>query len=255
MTGVSDERAENSSGNVSDNGSDNCSEHDSSDCSCHCSCHGSEHDSEHNHECDSEHAEHGSDFRDDLIAALKETGFSCGMCGECCRMNTTDSNLIIMSASEVREIMAATGLSWDEVAEPYPDLLEEDGVSYTFDWCIRRNSEGTRSCVFQGADNRCTIYEHRPWICRTYPLMLADSVSEDGCTVTNLLKSECLCYGNKITDDEAKAQAEDLIARKINEDREFMKIKSVYGKISLQKIKENGIKKCVIDSEGVKEIV
>ncbi len=169
-------------------------------------------------------------------------------------MNTTDSNLIIMSAPEVREIMAATGLSWDEVAEPYPDLLEEDGVSYTFDWCIRRHPEGSRSCVFQGADNRCTIYEHRPWICRTYPLMLADDI-EGGRTVTNLIKSECLCYGNKITDEEAEIQADDLISRKMNEDTEFMKIKSVYTKISLQKIRESGIKRCVIDSEGVKEIV
>jgi len=199
-------------------------------------------------------SDESSDFRKELIAALKETGFSCGMCGECCRMNTTDSNLIIMSAPEVREIMAATGLSWDEVAEPYPDLLEEDGVSYTFDWCIRRHPEGSRSCVFQGADNRCTIYEHRPWICRTYPLMLADDI-EGGRTVTNLIKSECLCYGNKITDEEAEIQADDLISRKMNEDTEFMKIKSVYTKISLQKIRESGIKRCVIDSEGVKEIV
>ena len=199
-------------------------------------------------------SDESSDFRKELIAALKETGFSCGICGECCRMNTTDSNLIIMSAPEVREIMAATGLSWDEVAEPYPDLLEEDGVSYTFDWCIRRHPEGSRSCVFQGADNRCTIYEHRPWICRTYPLMLADDI-EGGRTVTNLIKSECLCYGNKITDEEAEIQADDLISRKMNEDTEFMKIKSVYTKISLQKIRESGIKRCVIDSEGVKEIV
>lgn len=199
-------------------------------------------------------SDESSDFRKELIAALKETGFSCGMCGECCRMNTADSNLIIMSAPEVREIMAATGLSWDEVAEPYPDLLEEDGVSYTFDWCIRRHPEGSRSCVFQGADNRCTIYEHRPWICRTYPLMLADDI-EGGRTVTNLIKSECLCYGNKITDEEAEIQADDLISRKMNEDTEFMKIKSVYTKISLQKIRESGIKRCVIDSEGVKEIV
>ena len=199
-------------------------------------------------------SDESSDFRKELIAALKETGFSCGMCGECCRMNTTDSNLIIMSAPEVREIMTATGLSWDEVAEPYPDLLEEDGVSYTFDWCIRRHPEGNRSCVFQGADNRCTIYEHRPWICRTYPLMLADDI-EGGRTVTNLIKSECLCYGNKITDEEAEIQADDLISRKMNEDTEFMKIKSVYTKISLQKIRESGIKRCVIDSEGVKEIV
>lgn len=202
-----------------------------------------------------EGSDESSDFRKELIAALKETGFSCGMCGECCRMNTADSNLIIMSAPEVREIMAATGLSWDEVAEPYPDLLEEDGVSYTFDWCIRRHPEGKRSCVFQGADNRCTIYEHRPWICRTYPLMLADAVAECGCTETNLIKSECLCYGNKITDEEAGIQADNLISRKINEDTEFMKIKSVYTKISLQKIRESGIKRCVIDSEGVKEIV
>lgn len=199
-------------------------------------------------------SDESSDFRKELIAALKETGFSCGMCGECCRMNTADSNLIIMSAPEVREIMAATGLSWDEVAEPYPDLLEEDGVYYTFDWCIRRHPEGSRSCVFQGADNRCTIYEHRPWICRTYPLMLAYDI-EGGRTVTNLIKSECLCYGNKITDEEAEIQADDLISRKMNEDTEFMKIKSVYTKISLQKIRESGIKRCVIDSEGVKEIV
>ena len=227
----------------SDERSEHVSDYDSEHDSCHCS-----------EDCSCRDSAKGPDFREELIAALKETGFSCGMCGECCRMNTADSNLIIMSAPEVREIMAATGLSWDEVAEPYPDLLEEDGVSYTFDWCIRRHPEGSRSCVFQGADNRCTIYEHRPWICRTYPLMLADDI-EGGRTVTNLIKSECLCYGNKITDEEAGIQAEDLISRKMNEDTEFMKIKSVYTKISLQKIRESGIKRCVIDSEGVKEIV
>ena len=175
--------------------------------------------------------------RKEIEALLKKTGFRCMMCGDCCRENTPDSNLILISAEEVRDIIAATGMKWDEVADPYPDFFEAGGCSVTLAWCLKRKGG---QCIFLNNDNRCRIYKNRPWICRTYPFMLTDEA---------LIVSECKNQGLDISGEEAKIQADTIIERKENEEMEFQKIKMRYENADISKIK-----KCVIDSEGVKEI-
>jgi len=103
-----------------------------------------------------------------LSTEIGKTGFKCIRCGACCRETEPGSNLVLVSPGEVRAIMTATSLSFDEVAEPYPDLIHEGDRRYTLGWVIRR--EGDR-CRFLGEEG-CLIYQSRPWICRTYPFML-----------------------------------------------------------------------------------
>jgi uncharacterized protein len=69
---------------------------------------------------------------------------------------------------EISRIMEGSNLSFEEIVEPYPERICESGKNYTFGWIIRRIGD---HCMFL-SDNRCTIYNARPWICRTYPFML-----------------------------------------------------------------------------------
>lgn len=109
---------------------------------------------------------------------------------------------------EVRRIIHHTGLTWGEVAEPYPAFLEgQGGCRYTFEWALRR--ENGRCAFFDGS--RCRIYPVRPWICRTYPFMLEGS---------ELCISECAGLGERIADATALALAVDLLQRQEGERRE-----------------------------------
>ena len=149
-----------------------------------------------------------------------------------------DSNLVLVEPREVRVIMEATGLPWEEIAEPYPEFMEaENGCQYTFAWCMRREGD---HCRFADG-NRCTIYPHRPLICRTYPFMLG----EEG----ELIVSECPGIGTEIPPEEARAIAQDLIMRKTEEDMEFEEISGIYAEAHLP---PGGV--VVIDSEGVKSV-
>jgi len=108
---------------------------------------------------------------------------------------------VIVSPPEIREILAATGMEWDDAVEPYPEVVDcGDGRRYTFDWCIRRRKG---ACIFLDG-GRCTIYEHRPWICRTYPFMLDEG---------RLTVSACRGVGAPLSDEEAFSAARALIAR------------------------------------------
>ncbi|WOF16572.1 YkgJ family cysteine cluster protein [Methanoplanus sp. FWC-SCC4] len=168
---------------------------------------------------------------------IKKTGFQCRMCGECCSNVSEDSNLVLLSAPEIREIIEATQLSWNDIAEPYPETFSENDSTFTFAWCLRRNE---KNCIFLGPGNRCKIYKHRPLICRTYPFM----ITEDGLTAF-----ECPGLGEEITKEEALMLSDELICRKEKEDMEFNKISNIYENT---KMPRNSF--CVIDSEGVKKI-
>jgi Fe-S-cluster containining protein len=172
-----------------------------------------------------------------LTEKVRASGFSCVGCSGCCRQSSEDSNLVLVSPAEIRRIMEATGLSWDHIARPYPDYIEHpSGCRYTLAWCLRR--EGDR-CAFL-AGTRCTIYDHRPWICRTYPFML------DG---GELLAFECGGIGTGMDDEEARRYAEMLIERKIAEDRELEQTKRQF---SLARFPPSGC--VVVDGEGLKVV-
>lgn len=172
---------------------------------------------------------------DEVANRVGSFGFHCRECGACCRRVAEDSNLVLVSPAEVRAIMAATGMTWDEVAEPYPDFIDAgNGGEYTFAWCIRRTAD---ACIFL-RDGRCSVYAHRPWICRTYPFMLVDD---------DLLVSECPGLGTLLSPGDAHDVAADLCRRQAAEAAEEAGLRAVYREATVPPGK-----RAVIDSEGVK---
>lgn len=172
---------------------------------------------------------------DDVANRVGSFGFHCRECGACCRRVAEDSNLVLVNPAEVRAIMAATGMAWDEVAEPYPDFIDTgNGGEYTLAWCIRRTAD---ACIFL-QDGRCSVYAHRPWICRTYPFMLVDN---------DLLVSECPGLGTPLSPGDAHDVATDLCRRQAAEAAEEAGIRATYRRTTLPPGK-----RAVIDSEGVK---
>lgn len=175
--------------------------------------------------------------RKEIEDKLRKVGFRCAMCGECCTEKTKDSNLILLSAAETRDIMNATGMKRDEIVEPYPEFIDIGECRVTFAWCLKRKD---KKCIFLKSDNRCGIYKNRPWICRTYPFMLTDD---------DLIVSDCINTGIEISDEEIFIQAELVTDRKEKEEMELKNIENIYKNIRI-----DGLKSCVVDSEGVKKI-
>ena len=172
----------------------------------------------------------------ELADKIKNTGFSCTMCGQCCKRAFENSNLVMVSAPEIRRIMKITGFSWEDIAEPYPDILKTpDGARFTFAWSIRRKDD---RCIFLDSDSRCMIYSVRPLICRTYPFMLDDE---------ELMTFECPGLGSFISDYDALAIAGELLERAEFEDADIDKTRKIFENADI-----SGDKLHVIDSEGVK---
>ncbi|MDV0441911.1 YkgJ family cysteine cluster protein [Methanorbis furvi] len=170
-----------------------------------------------------------------IRTCVEEAGFHCLCCGACC---SGDDNEVMVTPSEIQTIMDAAGLAWNEIAEPYPEWITETDASITFGWVIRRGADG--NCMFL-KNNRCTIYQNRPHICRTYPFML------DG---SELIISEC--PGCKVGErtKEAEEITKDLLRRRDAEDEEFFLTKKQYQKHSI--ISGSTI---VFDSRGAHPII
>jgi Fe-S-cluster containining protein len=141
----------------------------------------------------------------------------------------------MVSPNEIRPILAATGMKWDEVAGPFPEVIEyTDGSRITFEWCMKRKE---RQCIFLDK-NRCAIYGNRPWICRTFPFMLEGN---------ELVVSNCPGIGKEMDQASAERIAEKIFARAYEEAAESVKIRDLLGK---QRIPDGNL--VVIDGEDMK---
>ncbi|MBE6507682.1 MAG: YkgJ family cysteine cluster protein [Methanocorpusculum parvum] len=170
-------------------------------------------------------------MRKELIEKIQAADFSCRLCGACC---SGADNEVMVTPVEVDTLIEATGLSFAEIAEPYPDWMEyPDGTKITFGWVLRRGADG--NCMFL-QENRCTVYASRPHICRTYPFML------DG---DELIVSECPAVGCSVCSD-AEETADALLCRRDAEDMEFTQSEKQYQKHSIASGST-----VIIDSRGV----
>jgi Fe-S-cluster containining protein len=173
-----------------------------------------------------------------LQEEIRKTNFACRHCGTCCREQEPGSNIVMVSPAEVRRIMEKTGLSFEDIAGPYPDMIREGDKEYTFDWVLLR--EGDR-CIFW-RENRCAIYEARPWICRTYPFMLDQR---------NLRVFPCTGIrsgtGSEMDQETATGIMTDLEDRLSAELKEEASIRCILAQATIP----SG-KKVVIDGEGMK---
>ncbi len=178
-----------------------------------------------------------------LVSELFEARFSCKRCAGCCRAACGD-NVVAVFPGEVRNIMAASGKSWFEVARPpESDDFDANGFRHAFEWVLRRKPNG--DCVFLD-EGRCTIYDVRPHICRTYPFRL-----EAG----KLEQYECdgLAAGSSDTGDLA-ILAQALVSRSICELEEAGELLKRYEPF---KPGSPGDSRVIVvhDSEGTKHIL
>ena len=102
------------------------------------------------------HREYGFD-PDELAGELHKQAFQivdCTRCANCCKtMN------IKFDDEDIERIAGHLKISVDEFLETYLEVDEEE-VHY-----IARQ----KPCPFLGEDDRCTIYNIRPTVCREYP--------------------------------------------------------------------------------------
>lgn len=141
----------------------------------------------------------------------------------------------MVGPEEIYRIMEGSGLSFEEVAEPYPERIRDSGHDYTFGWVIRRKGD---HCTFLDK-SRCMIYEERPWICRTYPFMLDDA---------GLSLHPCEGAGTMGETEGALDIAFDLCRRREYEQDQEDKIRTVLSSHAIP-----AGRPVVIDSEGIKE--
>jgi len=175
-----------------------------------------------------------SQSRANLAGEIRDMGFSCQGCGECCR---GEDNSVLVFPFEIRSIQEATGLSWAEVATP-PEEGEWDreGYFHTLEWRLAKVGEACRFYL----GGVCAIYPVRPMICCTYPFYLDRG---------KLMASECRALGREIDDQEAQRLAELLIARQVIEIEESIALLERYRDFPRGPPGKRGI--IVHDSEGV----
>ena len=172
-----------------------------------------------------------------IAGIIQSIGFECIRCGTCCSAVEPDSNLVMVTPAEIREIMEGYGLSWQEIAKPYPEKISHGmDHSFTIGWCIHRIHGNCRFLE----NSACRIYQNRPWICRTYPFVL------DGDTVRT---HPCPGLGREISHKDAVAIAKYLLDRKEAEEADEEKIRAV-----LQKGKIPSGIFVVIDGEGIHQV-
>jgi len=152
---------------------------------------------------------------DDLAFAIREIGFQCQKCGECC---TGEDNSVVVYPSEIRKIMNGTGMAWLEVAEP-PKEGEIDvyGNFHTLEWRLRKVGLPCRFYNGRG----CVVYEIRPILCSTYPFYLD---LEDG----QLRSSECKGLGKEISQGASHDLARMLKKRWVLELEEALSLVEMY---------------------------
>lgn len=154
-----------------------------------------------------------------LAAQIREIGFVCLRCGECC---TGDDNSVVVFPFEIKRITALTGESWlDTVEPPNEGEWDSEGNFHTLEWRIKKCNG---SCKFYAANcrdfaARCRIYEARPLLCSTYPFYLDDGA---------LRCSECRGLGMPIEPAEAEKIASLLKERSIVEIQEAIALLENY---------------------------
>jgi hypothetical protein len=154
-----------------------------------------------------------------LAEKVAASRFRCQRCGKCCKSEFGD-NTVTIFPSEIRTIMKATGLEWLDVVRPNESQdMDDNGQYHTFEWALRRKSNG--ECRFL-EDGKCVVYEHRPFICRTYPMRL-----ESGRLEVELYDCEGVGAG-EMDECDARRMAEILIKRQRAETMETVSLMKNY---------------------------
>jgi len=106
----------------------------------------------------------------------------------CCRQLE-----LALSPYDVLRLRRAAGLSSGQFLDTY--VIIEMGDEDVFPRCyLTMIDDGRESCVFVTSDG-CSVYEHRPGACRTYPMGRAVVRQADGLSEFFVLLKEDHCHG------------------------------------------------------------
>ncbi|WP_445474349.1 YkgJ family cysteine cluster protein [Methanococcoides methylutens] len=182
----------------------------------------------------------GSLLIEDITSQIREIGFSCHMCGSCCKRSGGD-NRVFLTSADLGRLKDCPTCPEDAAIPMLPDgmdlyssssvrenlhefEIDSKGRLNTFGWMLKR--KGCGDCFFIGCDerddgegcagegnmdgrqDRCRIYANRSMLCRTYPFYI-----EDG----ELQVSECDGLGDEISFEDSIALARDLVERYVTE--------------------------------------
>ncbi|MFZ3147975.1 MAG: YkgJ family cysteine cluster protein [Methanothrix sp.] len=98
--------------------------------------------------------------------------FSCENCGECCR----GEGYALVDEADLHEIAGTLGISPSEARARFTDPDPEKNPGCRI---IKSNGPDRSCCFLDVQARRCKIYSHRPRICRTFPMLNADTECEE----------------------------------------------------------------------------
>ncbi|GAD51969.1 hypothetical protein MBEHAL_0729 [Halarchaeum acidiphilum MH1-52-1] len=190
-----------------------------------------------------------------LADAIEEIGFECTRCGGCCKGLGEEEHTATVFPDEVRELADAADSEWRDVARPMPFGLDSEGDGETFEWALQTDECGDCTFYEDGDGSRsgaCTVHEHRPLICRTYPFSVAlggtsqpmgEAVDEAGMVRAH----ECEGLGRDISRADAAELAASLKERAVTELEEAIAVRDTY-----EPANPDPDETVVHDSEGAK---
>ena len=104
----------------------------------------------------------------------------CDQCGQCCR----DREDILLSPHDVFHMVKATGMQVVDMIHKYTEVYLGPTSNMPIVRIVyRKELNGSTTCPFLGKkDNKhyCRIHEHKPYVCRSYPLGRMTSFLADG---------------------------------------------------------------------------
>ncbi|MBI3865092.1 MAG: YkgJ family cysteine cluster protein [Planctomycetia bacterium] len=95
---------------------------------------------------------------DEIAAPLHTQAFQiidCTRCANCCKTMS-----VRFTPDDVERIAAHLGMPADRFIATYLMVIKDDDFGYAVE---------NKPCPFLGPDDRCTIYEVRPTVCREFP--------------------------------------------------------------------------------------
>lgn len=203
-----------------------------------------------------------------IASKIRNIGFSCTQCGSCCRGCCTDNRVMLLQ-QDILTISENTNLSTTEFLLPFLPLEVEDAINgisessslipytdkdgnvHSFGWMLRRKKNG--DCFFLESEDqsyKCTIYNLRPALCKTYPFYL------DEC---ELYTSDCEGLGSRISYEDSLILAKLVLDRYLHELEERILVYQCYEHFepidsniiySLERFKKGHVFYIVHDSEG-----
>jgi len=149
-----------------------------------------------------------------LIGAAAQAIFECVGCGLCCQ----DEGYALVIDRDINRIAEIKGCTFEEAQDAFtdPDPESRPGIR------MLKNTGPDNLCIFLDSANRqCTIYESRPAICRTHPMMNLPGTFNARCPgIVNLLNM----LRNKREDPSVKRRIERLRRKTKNSLRLKMKL-------------------------------